>query len=78
MAPNEPLARAAEAAPFLQIQHIVKKFDDVFAVDDVSLNIAQGEIFALLGSSGCGKADCGEEIFAHKAFRQRNHRVRRV
>ena len=42
-------------AHFLQIREIVKNFGAVRAVDSVSLDIARGEIFALLGSSGCGK-----------------------
>ena len=42
-------------AQFLQIREIVKDFGAVRAVDSVSLDIARGEIFALLGSSGCGK-----------------------
>jgi putrescine transport system ATP-binding protein len=44
-----------QPAPFLQIQDIVKDFDGHRAVDHVSIDIAKGEVFALLGSSGCGK-----------------------
>jgi len=43
------------ADAFLQIRHIVKDFDGYRAVADVSMDIAKGEVFALLGSSGCGK-----------------------
>ncbi len=43
------------AGAFLQIRNVVKDFDGHRAVDSVSLDIAQGEVFALLGSSGCGK-----------------------
>ncbi len=45
-----------EQKPMLQIQNVTKKFDDVLAVDHVSLDIPKGEIFALLGASGSGKS----------------------
>ena len=43
------------ASTYLQIQDVVKDFSGYKAVNNVSLDIAKGEIFALLGSSGCGK-----------------------
>jgi putrescine transport system ATP-binding protein len=43
------------AKPFIRIQNVTKQFGDVYAVDNVSLDIYQGEFFALLGPSGCGK-----------------------
>ena len=41
---------------FLRIESVVKQFGDFVAVDKVSLDVAKGEIFALLGSSGSGKS----------------------
>ena len=48
-------ASASRDTAFLQIQDVVKDFNGYKAVNHVSLDIAKGEIFALLGSSGCGK-----------------------
>jgi putrescine transport system ATP-binding protein len=43
------------SAPFIRIEGVSKDFGSFQAVKDVSLTIARGEIFSLLGGSGCGK-----------------------
>ena len=41
--------------PDVRLVGVTKQFDDVVAVDDLSLEIERGSFFALLGPSGCGK-----------------------
>jgi len=40
---------------FIRIKGVSKHFGDFAAVDNVDLNIEQGELFSILGGSGCGK-----------------------
>jgi ABC-2 type transport system ATP-binding protein len=40
----------------IEVEHIVKKFGDFTAVDDVSFAVERGEIFGLLGPNGAGKS----------------------
>ena len=44
-----------ENTNFISIQNISKHFGDVIAVDQVNIDIHEGEFFSLLGASGCGK-----------------------
>jgi spermidine/putrescine transport system ATP-binding protein len=46
---------AENPAPDISLKQVTKRFGDTVAVDDISLDIAQGSFFAMLGPSGCGK-----------------------
>src|SRR5277367_5640078 len=39
----------------IRVRHLVKKFGDFTAVDNISFEVARGEIFAFLGPNGAGK-----------------------
>jgi spermidine/putrescine transport system ATP-binding protein len=41
--------------PSVELRGVTKRFDQLAAVNDVNLELAQGEFFTLLGPSGCGK-----------------------
>jgi len=45
----------ATAPPDVRLDNVTKRFDDVIAVDGLTLEVPHGRFFALLGPSGCGK-----------------------
>lgn len=40
----------------LEIRNLTKKFGDFIAVDNMTLNVSEGEIFGFLGANGAGKS----------------------
>jgi len=44
-----------EGRAFIEVSDLSKQFGDFVAVDSVSLKIEKGELFSILGGSGCGK-----------------------
>jgi putrescine transport system ATP-binding protein len=50
-----PSTTSLDQSAYVRIDHVSKRFGDFLAVNAVSLHINRGEIFCLLGGSGCGK-----------------------
>ncbi|MBP0985909.1 MAG: ATP-binding cassette domain-containing protein, partial [Oscillospiraceae bacterium] len=46
----------------LRVEHLCQYFGPTKAVDDVSFDIYKGEVFGLVGESGCGKTTTGRSI----------------
>jgi len=46
---------SAAPEPYVRMERVSKRFGDAVAVNNVSLDIHKGEVFCLLGGSGCGK-----------------------
>ncbi len=46
----------------VECEHVIKRYSDITAVNDVSLSIEQGEIFGLVGPNGAGKTTLIEMI----------------
>jgi len=51
-----------ERETLLRVEHLCQYFGPVKAVDDVSFDIKKGEVFGLVGESGCGKTTTGRSI----------------
>ncbi|CAM3426096.1 ABC transporter ATP-binding protein [Brevibacillus invocatus] len=61
---SEPLIRVEELTKhyYLPKTKLLEKRNAVRAVDGISFDIAEGEIFGLVGESGCGKSTTGQMI----------------
>jgi ABC-2 type transport system ATP-binding protein len=50
------------AMPVIEVENLVKRYDDVTVVDDVSFSVDKGEVFGILGPNGAGKTTTVESI----------------
>jgi simple sugar transport system ATP-binding protein len=55
----------APTAPILRLSHISKRFGSLLANHDISLDLARGEVLALLGENGAGKSTLVSILFGH-------------
>jgi NitT/TauT family transport system ATP-binding protein len=51
----EPVPGMPRRPVKIRIRHLIKRFQSITAIEDVSLDIEEGTFFAIVGPSGCGK-----------------------
>ena len=60
--PTSSVPASEESEVLLRVEHLCQYFGFNKAVDDVSFDIKRGEVFGLVGESGCGKTTTGRSI----------------
>jgi len=54
--------KRADYGPVITVQHLVKRYGEFYAVNDVSFSIQEGEVFGIIGPNGAGKTTTVECI----------------
>ena len=70
--PEASRVAPSDAGPALQVTNLTKRFGGITAVDDVSFEVAPGEILGLIGANGAGKTtifDLVSGLLAHDSGR---------
>ena len=67
MSLNTWRAGTVNAAEVVTVQHLVKRYGNLLAVNDVSFSIREGEIFGIIGPNGAGKTTSVECISGLRA-----------
>ena len=60
--PTSSVPASDESEVLLRVEHLCQYFGFNKAVDDVTFDIKRGEVFGLVGESGCGKTTTGRSI----------------
>lgn len=58
----QPKNDVKQIRPIIQVRNLTKKYNDLIAVDNISLEVKKGEIFGILGPNGAGKTTTLEMI----------------